>query len=363
MPDAFSKTKTPPLIIGCGGIGGVLGAHLHRSKWPLHIATTNAEVRERWARTGPYLDGKLVRPSLPTRYLHASTDESEGPYDLVIVAVQPPQLEQVARSLKSKLTNDGHVVCLSNGMCEPYLAKELGAERVLGAVVAWGARMRSPGHYERTSRGGFVLGALDPSRTDPSALNRAKELLQVMAPVEETQNLKGVRMSKLIINCAISTLGTIGGDTLGALLVQKHVRKLAISIMREAVEVAHAQGIQLESIGPISVERLVGTEDDAWRDSAIRHALLLTVGARYRRLRSSMLASMERGRMPAVDFLNGEIEQRGREKNLATPYNSAARAVIWEIFRGGLSPGPEALAQVDVLAQGKQCLVLREVPL
>ena len=37
------------------------------------------------------------------------------------------------------------------------------------------------------------------------------------------------------------------------------------------------------------------------------------VGLRYRRMRSSMLAAIERKRTPAIDFLNGEVVIRGAE--------------------------------------------------
>jgi 2-dehydropantoate 2-reductase len=65
-----------------------------------------------------------------------------------------------------------------------------------------------------------------------------------------------------------------------------------------------------------------------------KHTLLLAVGARYRRLRSSMLAAIERGRPPAVEFLNGEVISRAEQHGLAAPINRAARDLVWSIARG-----------------------------
>src|SRR5690606_32368714 len=84
---------------------------------------------------------------------------------------------------------------------------------------------------------------------------------------------------------------------------------------------------------------------------AKQHALLLAVGARYRKLRSSMLAAIERGREPAIEYINGEIIARGKRHGIPTPYNTAATQVIWEIYRGELAPGPQALSRVNDLAQ------------
>ena len=72
--------------------------------------------------------------------------------------------------------------------------------------------MPEPGLYEKTAAGGFTLGypfarpgrALD---VDDGVLARA---LESVGPVEITGNLRGKRWSKLAINCAISTLGTLG---------------------------------------------------------------------------------------------------------------------------------------------------------
>ena len=70
--------------------------------------------------------------------------------------------------------------------------------------------MVEPGVYDRTSAGGFAIGRLDGA-TDPS-LEEIGRVLEAVGPVTQTQNLRGARWSKLAINCAISTLGTIGGD-------------------------------------------------------------------------------------------------------------------------------------------------------
>ena len=56
---------------------------------------------------------------------------------------------------------------------------------------------------------------------------------------------------------------------------------------------------------------------------AYKHSVLLAVGFKYRRLRSSMLYALERGRPPEIDFLNGEIVRRGAALGVPTPVNAA----------------------------------------
>lgn len=342
------SNEIPPriLVVGCGGIGGVLAVQLLRSGADLSIATTNEQVRAVWATTGPSLGGKLACPPLPPERLLRTPGEGGTKFDVVFVAVQPTQIESVAKEISTCLTERGRVVCLPNGLCEARLAESLGIERVIGAVVAWGARMPRPGDYRRTSSGGFLVGTLHNFH-DPQLLPIIA-LLENVGAVKRTDNLRGARFSKLTINCAISALGTIGGATLGRLLVRRKVRELGLTLMREAIAVAAADGIALEPISRVRLDRLISRGKSGKPLSvAAQHALLLAVGSRYRRLRSSMLSAIERGRTPAIDHINGEIVKLGAIVGVPTPYNQAATELVWALSRGEIRPGNEALTRLE----------------
>jgi 2-dehydropantoate 2-reductase len=75
--------------------------------------------------------------------------------------------------------------------------------------------------------------------------------------------------------------------------------------------------------------------------------MLLAVGARYRRLRSSMLSAIERGRPPSVEFLNGEIVRRGQIHGVPTPFNEAARDMVLAIASGKMRPGISTLRDLS----------------
>jgi 2-dehydropantoate 2-reductase len=65
-----------------------------------------------------------------------------------------------------------------------------------------------------------------------------------------------------------------------------------------------------------------------------RHLLIRIIGFKYRRLKSSMLQSLERGNKTEIDFLNGYIVQKGQELGVQTPVNSKIVQMIKEIERG-----------------------------
>jgi 2-dehydropantoate 2-reductase len=342
----------PILIVGCGGIGGVLGATLHRAGVPVCLATPNEDVRRVWTTTGPFL-GKspATHPLNPANVRSAPTD-FDKPFRTIFVAVQPPQIELVTRQIRERLESDGRVVCLSNGLCEDVMKNIIDPSAVVGAVVSWGARMPASGHYTRTSSGGFRVGKL--TQTDDPRLQEISALLRLVGPVRGTSNLKGARFAKLTINCAVTALGTIGGATLGELLVAVRPRSLALAVMRECAEVALAAGVTMEPVTKVDLGKLAGGNPSRKMTRVAQHALLLLAGTRYRKLRSSMLAAMERGREPAIDYTNGEVVRLGKQYGVRAPYNEAAVRVVWEIFRGELPAGKEALARVEHLAKSQE---------
>ncbi len=325
------------LVVGCGAIGGILAGHLLEIGHDVSLLTTNSEIAAALRERGVRVTGDEPPVPAHARAVFEQLGPDVQPFDYIFLATQPPQVEAAAESAAAWLAADGRVVCFQNGLCEERVAKIVGPDRVIGAVVAWGASMLEPGLYERTSSGGFSVGRLDGSRD--SRLDHLARILEAIGPVSITDNLRGARWSKLAINCAISTLGTIGGDRLGVLLRQRYVRRLALEVMTEVVAVARAENVRLEKVsGTLDLDWIALTPSERTAAGSpglmAKHTLLLAVGARYRRLRSSMLAAIERGRPPAVEFLNGEVISRAEQHGLAAPINRAARDLVWSIARG-----------------------------
>ncbi|MBJ73678.1 MAG: 2-dehydropantoate 2-reductase [Sandaracinus sp.] len=332
------------LVVGCGAIGGLVAARLTEHQGAEHAVealTTNDAIARAIQEDGLRIVGVEGESVAPVRCVRAAS----GTYDWVLLSTQPPQVEAAARDALPFLAPDGAMVCFQNGLVEERVAAIAGAGRVLGGVIAWGASVKEPGVVERTSHGGFAVGRFD-GRDDPR-LRELATMLEPIGPVDVEPDLAGARWSKLAINCAISTLGTIGGDRLGALMKQRVVRRLALEIMTETVHVARAEGVELRKVsGTLDLNWLALRENERRGGSAslvAKHSLLLAVGARYRKLRSSMLYAIERGRAPAVDFLNGEVVERGARHGIATPVNAEAQRTVHAIAAGERPPSAQPL--------------------
>lgn len=331
--------------MGSGGIGGVTTALLHESGQDVVAFTTNGEIARAVTENGFQLRGDGPARSVRARVVTTIPDER---FDAVVLCTQPPQVEGAAQMAERVLASDGVMVCLQNGLCEARVAKVVGEARTVGGVVAWGAAMPEPGVYDRTAPGGFALGALSGA---PPKLAGVASAFEAIGPVELTQNLVGKRWSKLAINAAISSLGTLGAERLGALMGHRFVRRLALEIMTECVLVARAESVRLEKVsGTIDLDWIALTEEERAASGSpslvAKHGVLLAVGFRFRRMRSSMLSAIERGRTPAVDFLNGEISTRARGKGIAAPVNERIRQMVWDVAHKKLTPGMGALRRL-----------------
>jgi 2-dehydropantoate 2-reductase len=337
------------IVVGCGGVGGTALAKLSAAGRNVVAVSGNSEITKAIGERGlraTLASGEAVsRIDVVTR----AATLPPGPYQFAFLAVPPNRLDDAARDVMPFLASDGVLVPFANGLPEERLASTWGAHRVVGGIVGFGASMLAPGVVEQTSDGGLTIGRLDGSIDD--TVKRIEAFVKpIDGDAEVTSNLRGARWSKLAINCAISSLGTIGGDRLGALMRHRFVRRLCLEVMTEVTQVAVALGVKLEKIaGTIDLEWIALDDDDRIAAGSpgllAKHTVLLAVGAKYRRLRSSMLLAIERGREPPVDFLNGEILARAPNlsKPIAVPVNTAVVDVVKKIANKEAKPSLDTL--------------------
>ena len=328
------------LLLGCGGIGGVIAANLISRNAEVVAVTHDTAIAEAINRRG-----FEVRYHDTIRRIHgrafATLPSDPGVFDFIFLATRPSQVIDAACATAPLLREQGAMLCFQNGLCEQHVAPIVGANHTIGAVVTWGSSMPAPGVYERTSSGGFMLGRLDGA--DDVRFPVLRSLLGGIGPVEVTRNLAGARWSKLAINCAISAIGAIGAGRLGELFRYRFVRRLGLEAMTEAVTVARRHGVQLEKVsGTIDLEWTALTPADVSGPGSpslfAKHALVLAVGSKFRHMRSSMLSAIERGRDPAVQYINGEVVRHAADLRIPVPINRRIQQVIDAIWRREYTP-------------------------
>jgi 2-dehydropantoate 2-reductase len=329
-------------IIGAGAIGSVVGGCLAKAghdvtlidQWPEHVETIRAK--------GLRLSGTIGDFVVPVKALHIHELQSvREPFDAVFVAVKSYDTEWATAMPLNYLKPDGVVVDFQNGINDERVAAIAGRDRTLGCVITISAGMYEPGHAMRTDNGqiGFKIGEHDGKVTE-----RAERLAKIMcdvAPTKVTTNLWGERWSKLSVNCMANGLAGLSGLGSAEVRTRDGVRRVAIHLASEAIQVGRARGHEVEPIWGINAQRFVdGAEGrllaDLERDMAER-AKELAGG------RPSLLQDVMRGRRTEVEYLNGYVSEQGRQVGIPTPFNDKVVELITRVPPGTLKPDPKNL--------------------
>jgi 2-dehydropantoate 2-reductase len=323
----MGKTNLSFLVAGAGAIGGITAALLKKKGFNVEVICRHEDYASLISEHGIEVSGVCgdVLERIPA---YASFSQVKEKKDIILHATKATEMIEPAKAMKGLLKDDGYVVSMQNGICMDDLAAVLGRNKIIGCVTGWGATMNSPGKLVMTSEGDFILGY--PGRAPDEKLTAVADALSSVVPVKLTDNIMGHLYSKLIINSCITSLGAVCGLYLGKMLSIKKIRNIFIEIIREAVEVADKMQIRLEVFGGrLDFHKLIS--GDNFLADIRRHVLIRIIGFKYRKLKSSSLQSLERGKPTEVDYFNGYIARNGRALGIQVPVNTAITEMIHEI--------------------------------
>jgi len=336
------------VIIGAGAVGGVIAGYLSNLNYNIQLVCKRREILESIENNGLRIEGiKEHIISYPDTVIDISqvTDKP----DIVFLATKANDVGEIAQNIVPFLRDDTAVVSLQNGICEELIADIVRPDRTVGCVVGWGATMLGPGRIEITSDGEFIIGELDGEVTHRLLI--IKSMLEKIFKVKISNNIYGALFSKLIINSCITTLGAISGLYLGELLNLNIARTIFLHVLTEAVQLAKTNQIKLEKIGgKIDLYKFALTPRELNNNFSLsllkKHLGIQLIGLKYRRLKSSSLQSLERGKPTEIDFLNGYIVNKAQQFNIPVPVNQKLVTMVKNIESGKIKIDRENLFQI-----------------
>ena len=319
-------------IYGAGSLGTVLGAFITKNGGQVDLINRNKAHVDLLNEKGAKIIG-TVEMTVPVKAI--TPDMMEGKYDVIVLLTKQLFNKDVVTFLKDYLSDDGVIVTLQNGIPEPGIAEIIGADHTMGCAVEWGAALIEPGVCELTSDKdslSFHMGKMD-GITD-AQFKMVKDLLELMCPVHEEENLMGARWSKLLINATFSGLGTVVGGVFGDVSEDKAGQKVAIRCMKECIDVGHASGVEF---APVQGKNIVGL---FYYKNAIKRAfatfLVPIAMKKHRDIEPSMLQDLKKGKACEIDAINGVVCDFGKKYGVATPVNDRIVEIIKKIQAGEL---------------------------
>ena len=321
-------------IYGAGSLGTILGAFISKAGVEIELINRNKAHVEALQVSGAKVVGTMEFTQKVTAY---TPDQMSGTYDIIFLMTKQQHNAEVVTMLKDYLAEDGVLVTFQNGLPEMLIADILGAERVLGSTVAWGATMQSPGVCELTSHPDaltFSLGAITPER--PKHFDKVKELLEHMGTVDVEENFIGTRWSKLLINSAFSGMSAVLGCTFGEAAKEKESRRIVQALIKECIDVCSAGGIRIEPVQGKDIVKLLDYSNPIKK--AFAYMIIPIAIRKHALLKASMLQDLEKGKITEVDSINGAVSEFGRKVSCPTPMNDKVVEIIHRIEKGELKP-------------------------
>ena len=326
-------------IYGAGSLGTILGAYISKAGEKIELINRNKAHIEALQTKGAQVTGTVQFTQPVVAY---TPDEMSGEYDIIFLMTKQQHNAEVVAMLKDYLAADGVLVTFQNGLPEMQIAEILGAERVLGCTVAWGATLQGPGVCELTSEPdalSFALGAITPEKNKHFA--RVKELLELMGTVEVEENFIGTRWSKLLINAAFSGMSAVLGCTFGEAAAPKESRRIVQQLIKECIDVCQVGGIRIEPVQGKDIVKLLNYTNPIKK--AISFFIIPIAIRKHAKLKASMLQDIEKGKLTEVDAINGAVSAFGRKVGFPTPANDRVVEIIHKIEQGELKPCVENL--------------------
>jgi 2-dehydropantoate 2-reductase len=319
MPNSSNSSNPSILIAGAGAIGSILGGMLHDAGHDVTLLGRPAHI-EAIARGGLRISGLLGDRTVTGMQLADDAAKLGRRFGLIVCAVKSYDTESIAARLASRLSDDGVVVSMQNGLGNlELLIERFGRRRVLGARVIFGAEIVSPGSAHVTVFAQPV--AIGPAPAlhgeDSAALAARAGAIAAMidaagVPAVAVDDIVPVLWTKVLYNVALNPLGALLQQHYGALAEDPDVRPIMDRAIEEAFAVARALGIAL----PFS---------SAAEYRKVFYEQLIPVTSSHR---PTMLRDLHvRGRTE-IDALNGKIVELGDRIGLNVETNRMLTRLI-----------------------------------
>lgn len=331
-------------IMGAGAMGTLLGAVLTAHGKNVELIDVDTEQVRTLCDRGAIIAG-TVSMTVPVRAVTA--DKMSGVYDLVFLLVKQKNSRQALETILPHIHGKSVVCTLQNGLPEQVVEEYLGLEKTMGCAVTWAATAAGPGVIRSTAALDSwhqSLGRSDGKITDE--VLAVADILNLMCSTKVTDNLTGIRWSKLLVNSSLSGVSAVLGCTFGGLLSNEGALRCAQKVARECVRTARALGVRMAPLAPgEDFDTLMDycTEEERRQKSRIFFELL---GSSENPGKSSMLQDLERGRPSEVDYINGLILSAASSCNVPAPYCTWVVEMIHEIEAGKRRPGMENLGML-----------------
>ena len=283
-------------VIGAGAMGSIYGGRLSLHN-EVCLVDTNPEVvkiiNEQGLRLEENGEDVVLHPQ-------AVLDSSVfGTADLVILFVKALFSRAALSGNRSLIGPDTYLMTLQNGSGhEDILGEFADQEHIIIGTTEDQGTVLGMAHIRHGGTGGTNLGMLQPDAK--GILHTLKETFDECGfHVKLHDNIQQLIWNKLFTNVSLSALTAVLQVKMGFIAENEHAFAMAQRLIHEAVEVAHAMGLEADE-----------------------EALTASVKATSQRTPegvTSICADLGKGRRTEVDTISGSVVRAARKYGVQAP--------------------------------------------
>ncbi len=335
--DVVTSSAVRYVVLGCGAVGGTVAAGLVRDGHEVLACDAEPAVVEAIGARGLRIEGPVENftAQMPIVTPRDLPDRLDCP---VLVAVKAHHTAAAAALLAGRLHGGGFAVSLQNGLTTPILASAVGPERVVEAVVNFGADMTGPGIVLRGNRATFMVGEPDGRLSE-----RVRALAADIADAVATGDILGYAWAKLAYGALLAATA-VSDLPIAEVLAEPAYRPLLTGLARQVVAQAPVPPMPLDGFDasdlPGSLDRLARfnrasakTHTGIYRDLAILHrptevpAILGDLTGSLPPLVVDLVRAIEQGRRSCSRENLGLLAACERAERLGRPLNAVVSVI------------------------------------
>ncbi len=236
--------------------------------------------------------------------------QADEQVDILLVLLKAQANESVLGKLRGKLAEDTVIITMQNGIGNAETIRQLFPHNpIVSGTLGHGASVEHDGTIWHRGWGKNYLGHAEAGAGSKMLERFAKKLSEAGMETEVSSNVKAVIWNKLFVNAAFNSVTALTRLKNGDILNTPEGEGLLRAVIKEAVLVAQAEGVEAD--GPAVIEECLrmGRQD---------------IGAN----KSSMLMDVLKKRQTEIDVINGGIVKLGQKHGIATPVNDSLASLV-----------------------------------
>jgi 2-dehydropantoate 2-reductase len=295
-------------VVGAGPVGCIVAAFLAKGGYEVALCDVVPELLEPAAKRGIIIEGAETLQQTVTRTCLSVDELADVKPDVIFITVKANALPLIASAIEEFHRPEMMLVSWQNGIdTELELARPLGGESVLRAVVNYGCGLKAPAHVVMP----FHHPPHSIQELEAPAAGAATAIAKVLSgcglQTTRTDQIVSMVWRKTIMNASMNPVCAATGLTMSQAMGDPIVFQIVDALVKECIRVARANEIN------------VGWDYYPYAISYMKNA---------GNHKPSMLMDIENRRRTEIDYINGKFVEYGEQAGVKTPYNKTLRALV-----------------------------------